>query len=242
MKRILILSANPKNTNSLRLDEEIRAIDEGLKRSRDRDQFELIAKGALRIQDLYRHLLEFQPEIIHFSGHGTGEQGLALEDESGQTQLLSTEQLAVTFKLFAAKGLICVVLNACYSEVQAIAINQFIPYAIGINQAIGDRAAIQFAVAFYDTLCAGESIDFAFELAKSQLIGLQEDLKPVLLKNPEAIATFDKTLRHKIPNQGIPNQQEPPTSHGKKVETLSMEAGDGAKQIGYIEHIENMTF
>ena len=44
MKRILILSANPKNTNSLRLDEEIRAIDEGLKRSRDRDQFELIAK------------------------------------------------------------------------------------------------------------------------------------------------------------------------------------------------------
>jgi hypothetical protein len=91
-------------------------------------------------------------------------------------------------------------------------------------------------------LGAGESIGFAFELAKSQLIGLQEDLKPVLLKNPEAIATFEKTLRHKIPNQDIPNQQDSSTTRGQKVGEISMQAGDGAKQIGYIENIENMTF
>jgi hypothetical protein len=40
-----------------------------------------------------------------------------------------------------------VVLNGCYFEAQAKAIGQHIPYVIGMNQAIGDRAAIAFAVA-----------------------------------------------------------------------------------------------
>jgi hypothetical protein len=38
-RTILILSANPKGTNSLRLSEEVREIKEGLKRSRYRDFF-----------------------------------------------------------------------------------------------------------------------------------------------------------------------------------------------------------
>jgi PIN domain nuclease of toxin-antitoxin system len=36
----------------------------------------------------------------------------------GQVELMPTEQLAGLFKLFASKGLECVLLNACYSEVQ----------------------------------------------------------------------------------------------------------------------------
>ena len=42
----------------------------------------------------------------------------------------------------------CVVLNACYSEVQADAIALHVPYLIGMNQAIGDSAAREFAVGF----------------------------------------------------------------------------------------------
>jgi hypothetical protein len=37
------------------------------------------------------------------------------------------------------------------SQVQAEAIAQYIPYVIGMNQAIGDKAAIEFAVGFYHT-------------------------------------------------------------------------------------------
>ena len=242
MKRILILSANPQNTSSLRLDEEIREIDEGLKRSLYRDQFQLVSKGAVRMQDLYRHMLEFQPNIIHFSGHGTGEQGLILENELGQQQFLSTEQLTATFKLFTTKGLECVVMNACYSEVQAVAINQFIPYVIGMNQEIGDRAAIKFAIAFYDVLGAGESIEFAFELAKTQLIELQEVLNPILLKNPEAILTFNNTSITKVTSPNISPEQVQSTEQEKRGITISMNAGDGAKQIGSIGYVENMDF
>lgn len=208
MKRILVLSANPHNTSQLRLAEEVREVEAGLKQSLHRDQFELMPKSAVRLRDFYRHLLEVKPHILHFSGHGGGEHGLVLEDDNGKVQFLQTEQLADMFRLFATKGLECVVLNACYSEVQAKAINQFIPYVIGMNQAIGDRAAITFAVAFYDTLGAGESVEFAFELAKSQLIGLKEDQKLELLTNAEAIARLEPN-----PSQNHPDSK----SHALKL-------------------------
>ncbi|MBD0263972.1 MAG: adenylate cyclase, partial [Tolypothrix sp. Co-bin9] len=72
MKKILILSANPTNTDWLRLDEEIREIKTALKRSKYRDNFEVITEGAVRIDDLRRALLDSEPQIVHFSGHGTG--------------------------------------------------------------------------------------------------------------------------------------------------------------------------
>ena len=49
-----------------------------------------------------------------------------------------------------------------------------------MNQAIGDKAAIAFAVAFYDALGAGEEVEFAYNLGCSQLVGLKEDQTPVL--------------------------------------------------------------
>jgi hypothetical protein len=182
VKKILILAANPKSTDQLRLDKEVREIDEGLRRSRHREQFELTSKWAVRLRDFYRYMLDIQPQIVHFSGHGGGESGIVLEDETGKVQFLQTEQVAGMFKLFASKGVECVLLNACYSEVQAEAIHQYIPYVIGMNQAIGDKAAINFAVTFYDVLGAGETVEFAFDLACTQLIGLKEDETPVLKK------------------------------------------------------------
>ncbi|SRR5579883_43922 len=51
-----------------------------------------------------------------------------------------------------------------------------------MNKAVTDKAAINFAVAFYDALGAGETYDFAFELGRFQLIGLKEKETPVLLR------------------------------------------------------------
>ena len=53
-----------------------------------------------------------------------------------------------------------------------------------MSQAVGDRAAIEFAVGFYDALWAGESIEFAHELGCTliQIQGISEQLTPKLLK------------------------------------------------------------
>ncbi len=56
-QKILTLAANPKNTSHLRLEQEVRAIDEGLRRSKNRDRFRLVSKGAVQTDDLRRSLL-----------------------------------------------------------------------------------------------------------------------------------------------------------------------------------------
>lgn len=180
-KTILVLAANPKNTPPLRLDQEIREISNGLERSQKRDEFTLKQKLAARPVDVRRAMLDYKPDIVHFCGHGSGEEGIAFEDESGQAKLVSTDALSGFFELFADK-VECVVLNACYSEAQAEAIAKHVPYTIGMKRAIGDAAAIEFATAFYDALGAGESFEFAFNLACNaiQWAGLPENLTPIL--------------------------------------------------------------
>ncbi len=182
VKTILVLAANPKNTSSLRLGEEVREIDEGLRRASQREQFRLEQKWAVRQRDFYRAILDYQPQIVHFSGHGTGSDGIVLEDETDLPVQVNALALTSMFKLFATKGVECVLLNACYSEVQAKAISQHVNYVIGMNQAVGDKAAIAFSVAFYDALAAGEQMEFAYELGCSQLVNYLEQQTPVLFK------------------------------------------------------------
>src|ERR1041384_4132668 len=180
-KSILVLAANHKDTTPLRLEEEIREIDNGLQRSQKRDEFILKQKLAVRPSDVRRAVLDHRPNIVHFCGHASGEEGIALEDESGEAKLVGTEALSGFFELFAA-NLECVVLNACYSEIQAEAIAKHIPFVVGMKRKIGDAAAIEFATAFYDALGAGESFEFAFKLASNaiQWANLPDHLTPVL--------------------------------------------------------------
>lgn len=186
MPKILILAANPTDTTRLRLGEEVRDIREGLlARSKRRDEFEIVEKWAVRTRDLQRAMLEESPQIVHFSGHGLGDAGLYFEDVSGNGQLVPVAALASLFKLISQKSPIdCVLLNGCYSQAQADAIAQHIPYVIGMSNSIGDRAAIEFAVGFYDALGAGESVEFAFESGKvaMALNSTGDEEVPVLLK------------------------------------------------------------
>jgi hypothetical protein len=161
MKKILFLASSPVDEARLRLDEEAREIDEALRRANRRDQFKLEKRGAVRPDVLRRALLDIEPQIVHFSGHGMGEDGIVVEDISGKSKLISTDALANLFEL-CADHVECVLLNACYSEVQATAIAQHIDYVIGMSQEIGDKAAIEFAKGFYDGLGAGRSIEMAF--------------------------------------------------------------------------------
>ncbi len=203
-KTILVLAANPKGTTPLRLGEEVRSLQRGLERSQYRDRFVLQERWAVTAMDMRRALLDCQPQIVHFSGHGVGTEdvgqeplstrklsvvsnsspepeGLMFEDETGQPKLVSAEAIASLFGLFSDQ-VECVVLNACYSETQAKAITQHIPYVVGMKRAIGDKAAIEFAIGFYDAILAGRDVEFAYRLGCTaiQMAGIPEQLTPVL--------------------------------------------------------------
>ncbi|KST69469.1 nSTAND1 domain-containing NTPase [Mastigocoleus testarum] len=187
VKKILILAANPRG--DLELDKEIRDIEEALKVSVYREQFDFKIKLAVRVKDLQNAILKEKPWIVHFCGHGSGSEGLVLENDLGQQQLVSTEALADLFRLVADRGIECVLLNACYSQIQAEAIGKYINYVIGMQQSIRDDAARAFTRGFYDALNLEETIESAYKFGCHRIQaeiggqpGLFEHLIPVLLK------------------------------------------------------------
>lgn len=197
-RRILFLASNPRDTGRLRLDQEIRDIEQRLDASLLRGQFQIEKRFALRALDLSRALLDFQPSIVHFSGHGLaleqgpdgegqrslsweaedqfqpGEQGkysggIALEDAAGRLRVLRAEPMAELFALFS-DSLECVLLNACHSQLQAEALlSAGIRWVIGMKAAIPDETALRFAERFYTALGAGEPIPAAFAHAQEQI-------------------------------------------------------------------------
>jgi hypothetical protein len=179
-KKILILSSNPQDTNRLRLDQEVREIDEGLRRSKKRDNFTIDQKWAIKIRDIRRALLDYEPNIVHFCGHGDKD-GLIIENDIGEAEIINSDALTGLFELCSAH-IECILLNACYSEVQADAIKKHINYVIGMKKGINDHAAIEFSVGFYDALGAGKNFQDAFKFACNaiHLSNIPEHLIPAL--------------------------------------------------------------
>lgn len=180
--KVLFLAANPINTERLRLDQEVRSIDQALRSAKFRDCFDLQQQWALRVADLQGHLLHYQPTIVHFSGHGSDIGELLLEDTNGSARPIPQQALSSLFAVLRGNTR-CVVLNACFSSNQATAIAEHIDYVIGVPNTVGDEAAIAFSVAFYQALGYGQSVKTAFELGKIQidLEGLGEQDRPKLL-------------------------------------------------------------
>ena len=168
--KVLFLAANPISPKPLALDEEIRAITQKIRAAEHRDLIEVIQAHAVRADDLQDALLQHQPQIVHFSGHGTSANELVLLDNSGQPKPLSQAALVSLFKALK-DNIQVVVLNACYSAPQAEAITAHIPCAIGMSDAIRDDAAGTFASSFYRALAYGRSVQTAFDLGVQAIEG-----------------------------------------------------------------------
>jgi hypothetical protein len=67
--KILILAANPWDTNRISPDEEYREIKEVLKLSNQRDNFILEYSPAASDKELRQALLDFEPNIIDLLFH-----------------------------------------------------------------------------------------------------------------------------------------------------------------------------
>jgi CHAT domain/GAF domain len=194
MIKILFLAANPKDTDPLRLGEEVRAIKERLRLADLRDQIEVEQEHAVRVADLQGFLLRHKPHIVHFSGHGSRAGEIILEDVKGQSKPVSPAALKRTFATLK-DNIRCVVLNACYSEVQAKGIAESIDCVVGMTRAIGDESAIAFAASFYQGLGYGRNIQEAFDLGCGQidLEGLGDEDVP-RLETGRKVATDGKSL------------------------------------------------
>jgi hypothetical protein len=180
---ILFLAADPSDACRLRLGQEYREIQNKLRLCKQAGRFELKSPQlSARPEDISQALLDALPRIVHISGHGTPTGALCFENQLGQSQLVPPDALAALFELFSDE-VDCVVLNACFSKRQAMAIGAHIENVIGMDQAISDDAAIAFAIGFYQALGAGRTIDEAYKFGCVQigLHNIPEHLTPVFI-------------------------------------------------------------
>ena len=178
---VLFIASNPEDQTQLRLDEEIRAITQKIRESKYRDAVELKSIWATRPNDLLQALNEHKPTIVHFSGHGSDQGDLVLQDNFGNTKLVSLETIVEMFKVMAS-GIELVVFNACFSHAQAECVIQHVKAAVGMNNSVGDDAARIFAAQLYSAIGFGRSVPEAFAQAKIalKLENIQEDQIPEL--------------------------------------------------------------
>jgi hypothetical protein len=241
---LLMFAANPRG--DLKLDEEIRAIEEEKERSRYRDEIEFRDRQATRREDLIRLLDANNPRVVHFSGHGSsagspepgardlvaggdGESGqIYLVGEDGQPVPVSQQALSSLFKV--RKGNIgLVVLNACYTRSQAEAISRSIDCVIGTNRAIGDIAARVFAAQLYQTLFNGGTVKQAFDDACVALTicNIPEESTPVLMSregvDPEKLRLFGPV---KADAPAIPAEEAGPSVATKAVHVPAFPPAD----------------
>ena len=168
---ILFLAANP----------QVRSITEAIRKSEGRDGIEFFSRWAVQSLDILQAINETDPEIIHFSGHGSEKGEIVLDDGSGNIAMVSKEAMAAAVAS-ASKKVRMIFFNACFSQKEAQAVVDKVEAAIGMNTEIGDEAAIVFAAQFYSSIGFGKNLQQAFDQAKAALLlkGIAEEHTPVL--------------------------------------------------------------
>ena len=172
MVRILFLAADPArpdNRQRLRLDEEIREIEQAIKQGRERDSIQIQTVWAVRPRDITQALIDFEPHLVHFAGHGgSEEESFAAEDDFGYAHVIPVAGLVQAFQA-VGQSVRCVIVNACRTERLAQALAATVPWVIGMREPVGDRSAIRFSIGFYQALAAGKSVETAFDVAVALL-------------------------------------------------------------------------
>lgn len=200
---ILVLAANPTATDSLSLDREAEIIADRIRSAGAKREIRVVARFATRPDQLSTLLLQCNPIIVHFAGHGTQNGDFVFENERREEAIVTAEELGRL--IGSLKGRVeCVMLNSCWSAERADQFVKAVPCVVGMSTQIDDESALNFAAGFYEALSFGRDYATAVQLGRSKIgiHGLPNREVPCFLTNnvqtfePDAVSGLsNRTLR-----------------------------------------------
>jgi CHAT domain len=233
--RILGMVASPSNLPGLDADRERERVERAIADLRARGLVELVWLQGQTWRDLQRAMRGGPWHVFHFVGHGSYDANrdeglLALVGDNGQSEYLPATQLA---RLLADHpSLRFVLLNACegaragerdiFSSTASILVRRNIPAVIAMQYAITDRAAIEFARAFYEALADGMPVDVAAsEARKSVSVAVANTMEwgtPVLyMRTPDGVLFDLESSTLPIEAPARPHEKSAPTEDTKAI-------------------------
>ena len=176
---ILFLAADPatprgEQQQRLGSGAELREICNRLRNGDHRDKFDeqIEVHTAVRKTDIQTYVRRSRGQILHFSGHGRSGGYLILEDSVGKPEEVHPKSMRLMFELWNAdKHIRCAVFNACQTIGLAHELTTspaVVPCAVGTLDRVDDRAAVDFAVGFYEALADGLTLHQALLAGRVQ--------------------------------------------------------------------------
>ena len=183
--RIVFMACAPQDQDLLDYEREEAFLLRAVARTGPHVVLDTVDLGTF--EELRQRINEFQPHIVHLTGHGMVENdGLgyfAFEDERGATDLRSSVEISQ--QLFAGSSVQCAFISSCQTgKAPSVAVlggicqglvGYEVPLAIGWAASIADDIASRFATTFYSTLAAGQPLDRALTQARQTIRKACED-------------------------------------------------------------------
>jgi hypothetical protein len=169
--KLLVAIAAPEDQASLDTEGEERRIREALEGLETRIVDWRVVRSATA-GELHTAILEHEPNILHYSGHGT-KGALLMEDASKRTHVLASEQIR---PLLSRPFLKLIVLNACDTGAYAIGgelmgvaadlMREEIPAIVAMQFPVPEAAGLEFTRRFYACIALGLSLEQAVTEAR----------------------------------------------------------------------------
>lgn len=178
--KVVFLGADPiDQRNQVDLQRELEGRRRSMHPALADNRMRLTERLEAEPLDVLRYLIDEEPQIVHFSGHGGPNGHLAFE-KNGVTSEASPEMIHELFRALQ-NSVWLVFLNACYSERQADALLETTSFVVGMNDEIEDEAASIFSELFYRVIAAEGSVQEAFDagIAALSVLGKRTNI-PVL--------------------------------------------------------------
>ncbi|MFZ4659930.1 MAG: SUMF1/EgtB/PvdO family nonheme iron enzyme [Caldilineaceae bacterium] len=228
--QVLGMIASPSDLTPLDVTLEKQRIDLAVAGLKAQGLLEWTWLEGQTARDLQRYLRRSPWHVFHFIGHGRydalrAEGQIALADAVGKTHLFGATDLA---RLLADHHeLRLVLLNSCegaqgnsddiFAGTAATLMRRGLPAVVAMQYAITDRAAIEFAQVFYESLADGLPVDGAVSEARKAIsVNIANSLEwgtPVLHLRAAEGQLFDmEMLPVDEPRKATPKPVAPPTS------------------------------
>lgn len=146
---VLLLLASPIDMDALQVMKEARFIKDTLKKSKLNKRINLIIEPSADIDAVVDSIKDNAIDILHFSGHSDAER-IVMESKDNTNRIMSIASIEALFSTDKAQTIKLLVLNSCNSANIAKTISEQCGIlAIGTNDKILDRVAIDFSTGFY---------------------------------------------------------------------------------------------
>jgi hypothetical protein len=178
--KILFITSDVYEESRVTGDQEYRDVNMVIKYS-GQANIQLISLRAARVQDFTSSIWQEKPNIVHFSGHGSG--GI-IHIRGNNDRVFELSAGSLSDQLEINKEFVeGIVLSACETDTYLEKMVEHLVFAVGMKGKPSNRVAIDFSIGFYQGLAQGYSPENAFKNGLTQLEAKNQQFPVIIMKD-----------------------------------------------------------